>query len=535
MAPPSPDEIRRTLDRLSTAAIGDAQRLFSVADPRVAVVDQLLPIVSHYADGAAALGADYYDEVRDAATPPRAFRPFRANPVGDVDAERIRRGALWSVEPLYQDELDLGLAQSRLASVVQPAVVDPFRTTIVEAQKLDPDAVGYKRSASNGCKFCRMLAGRGAVYRNNAHFASHPHCNCTATPVFADGNEGPEASVIQYTASQRRRTPAQQAQVREHLRGMPDLPRPANPNQPALGDKVRAPRRARYTDDQLADTATEFGVSVDELQAARSEVLALRRRVYDEAASAAADSFRVLDAADALSIRPPRRGISAGEYDWMERISPEERSRLGKRWMTARDTNLVDEVAERLRDVVPGISNLSDDEVIRTVWLHHNRRIEASGAIRRGKLPRARAYSGEIDAGSFAPIVESEGYDVVALFADDLDAAGHIAQVRHGAFADEAAHLLDSYATGLGPAPWEMSFQAWEAEVRTLENAVGGLGTEPLEAFTDDQARRRLRELLPPELDAPGFSYEDAYSSVITTARLAEYRVPAHAVIEWEV
>lgn len=43
----------------------------------------------------------------------------------------------------------------------------------------------YQRIASpTACKFCRMLAGRGAVYRlETAGFRAHGNCGCTAEPV----------------------------------------------------------------------------------------------------------------------------------------------------------------------------------------------------------------------------------------------------------------------------------------------------------------------------------------------------------------
>lgn len=47
--------------------------------------------------------------------------------------------------------------------------------------------VRWKRVLSaNPCAFCRMLAGRGAVYsEGTASFLSHDHCSCTAEPEFS--------------------------------------------------------------------------------------------------------------------------------------------------------------------------------------------------------------------------------------------------------------------------------------------------------------------------------------------------------------
>jgi hypothetical protein len=63
-----------------------------------------------------------------------------------------------------------------------------------------------------------MLADRGAVYIDTTvRFAAHGHCQCTAQPVFSSNDYGEEATVMQYMASRKRRTPAQQASLRQYL------------------------------------------------------------------------------------------------------------------------------------------------------------------------------------------------------------------------------------------------------------------------------------------------------------------------------
>jgi hypothetical protein len=217
---PSPDEARRALSVVTNAAVGDAVKVFR----SVSTVDQLLEalpgVVAYYSDGTAALAADHYDDLRDAAAAPGRFT---AEPVVNLQEEKIRRGALWAVQPMQLAEPDEVLTLERLTQVAQSHTARPFRDTILTNRLRDPAAVGYQRHTStDGCKFCRMLAGRGAVYvEATAHFASHPHCTCTASPVF-HGNVGPEASVMQYVASKRRRTPSDQARLRAYLAAMPD-------------------------------------------------------------------------------------------------------------------------------------------------------------------------------------------------------------------------------------------------------------------------------------------------------------------------
>lgn len=56
----------------------------------------------------------------------------------------------------------------------------------------DTDAVGYARvTGPSPCKFCAMLAGRGAVYKSGLSAGVstemrryHDHCNCTVEPLY---------------------------------------------------------------------------------------------------------------------------------------------------------------------------------------------------------------------------------------------------------------------------------------------------------------------------------------------------------------
>ena len=77
--------------------------------------------------------------------------------------------------------------------------------------------VGYKRIArGESCGFCKALAARGAVFKKNTvYFAAHDDCQCTAAAAFVGQPHGPEADVMQYTASKRRRTPAEKAAIND--------------------------------------------------------------------------------------------------------------------------------------------------------------------------------------------------------------------------------------------------------------------------------------------------------------------------------
>lgn len=216
---PTADEVRRALNLATGRAVVTATRTLYATSTVDELLEAIPTIIAFYADGTAALAADYYDDTRDDANPSRRFK---AEPVVDDRAEKIRRGILWLVEPLRLPEPDYPSTESRLSEVVQLETAKPFRSTILTNSQRDPSSVGWRRNAGICCKFCRMLAGNGATYKEStARFAAHPHCDCTAAPVF-DGQPGEEASTLQYVASQRRKTPAQRQAVNRYLAAMPD-------------------------------------------------------------------------------------------------------------------------------------------------------------------------------------------------------------------------------------------------------------------------------------------------------------------------
>jgi hypothetical protein len=112
-----------------------------------------------------------------------------------------------------------------LEAEVQKQVAAGFRDTVTENTNDDPDAAGWQRFARTGaCKFCLMLSERGGVYtQTTARFAAHTNCHCVVGPCYDP--TAPRASVLQYVASQRTRTPEQRAKLREYLNhNFPDAP-----------------------------------------------------------------------------------------------------------------------------------------------------------------------------------------------------------------------------------------------------------------------------------------------------------------------
>ena len=200
-----------------TAAVTALGRVTGPPEEQRAVLLEAVPgLITYYSEGSAALAADFYDDERERAAPPKLYL---AEPVIEDRTVKIRRGVAWAADPLFGDAPDLGAAGSRLAEVVNLETARPYRDTILTNRRRDPSAVGWRRVTNGGCKLCRMLADRGAVFMDTtARFAAHPSCKCTAQPVFSSEDYGDEANVMQYVASRRKRTHEQQAALREYLR-----------------------------------------------------------------------------------------------------------------------------------------------------------------------------------------------------------------------------------------------------------------------------------------------------------------------------
>lgn len=254
---PTARESRAALRMVTDRAVADAQtRLRSVrgAGPeatRQALMEDIPELIDYYGLGTSALAADLYDDLRDEAGMPGLFA---AEPILEEDPERVRNHLAWATAPLFDPGI-LASVADRLARIVQPEVARPYRETVVRNTRRDPYATGWQRIAGEGaCKFCAMLADRGAVYKKDTvDFAAHTSCMCSAQPVFYErvfvegfhagdvysaetgryghyalretGKGTVEASEMQYLGSARSRTPEQRERLRDYLNTLyPDLP-----------------------------------------------------------------------------------------------------------------------------------------------------------------------------------------------------------------------------------------------------------------------------------------------------------------------
>lgn len=177
------------------------------------LLDTVPEVTGFYSEGSAALAVDFYDDARVGV----AGR-YAASAVVLDRTVKIRRGVAWASDPLSVG--DISLAEARMGQLVRSEMVRPYRDTIITNRKQDQQCVGWKRITRGdaSCGFCRMLADKGAVFKEStAYFAAHDSCMCTVAPVFRGGEVGPEADVMQYMASKRRRTPAEKERLRDYI------------------------------------------------------------------------------------------------------------------------------------------------------------------------------------------------------------------------------------------------------------------------------------------------------------------------------
>lgn len=200
-------DLRDAVTGLVVYARRDLETLFaqtSDADIRAALHDLLPALIETYGAAAATLAANWYDEHRAQAEVPGGFV---AAPV-DIPDPGAHALVGWAAntasDALTFRTLILGGSQRRIANY--------SRATVTGASVADPKATGWQRVGSGECGFCRMLIGRGAVYRQaSADFASHDSCRCSAVPAWG----GRPAPVRRYTPSERGVTDAERALARK--------------------------------------------------------------------------------------------------------------------------------------------------------------------------------------------------------------------------------------------------------------------------------------------------------------------------------
>lgn len=301
----------------------------------------------------------------------------------------------------------------------------------------------------------------------------------------------------------------------------PELTAPPDPTPPAepVGPTISAAAERR------AAAADKWGVSEAQVQSHLEDVRVVKARIKREAERAMADSIGYLDSFEGLKLRRPPVGRAlGGEYDFLEQIGRSERNRLSGWWTEGRSA-AIDVTLERAQSLGIVSDSMQVDEFT-DLWMHHNRVIDTAKSLRAGRWP-AEARFGGLNPADLVPELAGEGIDIgrVIRAVDAEDAAGYLAQQTAEASADDAWRLLRPDDVTLGPAPWRMSYQSWEAEVRDLEFSIDGGSATAREVA-------RHAELVPRLLDT-GQEFEQLYAEVVEVARMAKLDVSSWAVIPW--
>lgn len=202
----TPAERNRALNGLTARMLSEFSAIWkrlNLNDPNV-LRDPLAAVLAEIADkygtAAAALAADFYDDMRESVVKTSSrFTPKIAELPGP---ERFKSLAGWGIGPLFGADPDATQSFSNLGGGLKLIVGDAYRETIMESSIADPAAQGWQRVADgNACAFCVMLESRGFTYTEaGSDFAAHSNCGCTAEPQFL----GEPKTVQPYEVSDRR-------------------------------------------------------------------------------------------------------------------------------------------------------------------------------------------------------------------------------------------------------------------------------------------------------------------------------------------
>lgn len=160
-------EANQALVALAQRDLADFWNSLRLSGDPATVRDELVSffpdLVQGYGDTAAVLGADWYDLLRDVPSSARSFGAVIADP---LPAEQAEQTARWAIAPLFVEQPDDALA--RLLGATHRMVLQPGRDSVWDSAQMDSFRTGVARvpSGTTTCKFCVMLASRGAVYQS---------------------------------------------------------------------------------------------------------------------------------------------------------------------------------------------------------------------------------------------------------------------------------------------------------------------------------------------------------------------------------
>ncbi len=174
------EQFRRIIRDLNLDAQRDLQMIWrSVGGDPAALAEILAELVQTYGEAAAALSADWYDELRADTGVRPGFRAIVPEPREPGTSALVGWAA---AEATTEDAF-----RSLIAGGIQKRITNYSRNTLVQSSLRDPRAKGWIRTGHGACGWCAMLISRSVLYtrEDTADFAAHDHCNCGVAPAWA--------------------------------------------------------------------------------------------------------------------------------------------------------------------------------------------------------------------------------------------------------------------------------------------------------------------------------------------------------------
>jgi hypothetical protein len=216
--------LRESLVIVTAEAVQEISPIWQLptTDITQALFDVVPGVVQKWNLAAAAVAADWYDQLREADGITGDFTAIIPD-LGDQGAQAL---AGWGAdalkapvehEPVQLDKLSpVESAQSRVEGGLQKRLVNAANLTVSQSAKEDPNARGWMRlTRPDACRFCLMVASRGGVFtKASSTFACHEHCHCEAIPAWG----GKALPVGPYKPSDHPMTAKDRARVRQWIK-----------------------------------------------------------------------------------------------------------------------------------------------------------------------------------------------------------------------------------------------------------------------------------------------------------------------------
>lgn len=201
------------LQQIAGAAADDLAWIWDLSpesEMLAALRDVLPAALDTYASAASVAASDSYDAARVAAEVAGSFEAIVA-PVRDLGASMLIE---WTTEKAKSSES----LRSYVEGGVQRRLMNTANETVTLSAVEDPQARGWRRTTRVGaCDFCRMVAGRGAIYRKStARFSCHNDCYCSAVPSW--GGSGVRVDAYKASVANLRLTDVQRARMNARAR-----------------------------------------------------------------------------------------------------------------------------------------------------------------------------------------------------------------------------------------------------------------------------------------------------------------------------